>query len=155
MYTGMVGTAVVTAAPAGDAPSGVDYTEYRVKTGATQGDWVKGHHRRREPVRVGGHGLGRGLHTVEYRSVDKAGNAEAAKSVAFGIDIPVDRHADGDPDAATATATPVTPKPTPTATPAPPAPKPTPSFMLAKLSKTTVARFAKNGLAFGSPAPPR
>jgi PKD repeat protein len=29
-----------------------------------------------------------GQHTVEYRSVDKAGNAEATKSVQFGIDIP-------------------------------------------------------------------
>ena len=29
-----------------------------------------------------------GQHTVEYRSVDKAGNVEAAKSVAFGIDLP-------------------------------------------------------------------
>jgi PKD repeat protein len=29
-----------------------------------------------------------GQHTVEYRSVDKAGNAEATKSVAFGIDVP-------------------------------------------------------------------
>ena len=73
----------------GDAPSGVDFTEYRVKTGATQGDWVKhGQHRRREPVRVAGHVSAEGQHTVEYRSVDKAGNAEAAKSVAFGIDIP-------------------------------------------------------------------
>ena len=29
-----------------------------------------------------------GQHTVEYRSADKAGNVEAAKSVEFGIDIP-------------------------------------------------------------------
>ena len=29
-----------------------------------------------------------GQHTVEYRSVDKAGNAETAKTVEFGIDIP-------------------------------------------------------------------
>ena len=29
-----------------------------------------------------------GQHTVEFRSVDKAGNVETAKSVAFGIDIP-------------------------------------------------------------------
>ena len=29
-----------------------------------------------------------GQHTVEYRSADKAGNAETAKTVAFGIDIP-------------------------------------------------------------------
>ena len=41
VYKGMVGTLTVTDAPAGDAPSGVDYTEYRVNTGATQGDWTK------------------------------------------------------------------------------------------------------------------
>ena len=29
-----------------------------------------------------------GQHTVEYRSADKAGNVEATKSVAFGIDLP-------------------------------------------------------------------
>ena len=89
IYTGMVGTAVVTAAPAGDAPSGVDYTEYRVKTGATQGDWVK-------TANTGGANpfasqvtiSAEGDHTVEYRSVDKAGNVEATKSVSFGIDIP-------------------------------------------------------------------
>ena len=51
----------VTAAPAGDAPSGVDYTEYRVKTGATQGDWVKtANTGGGEPVRLAGHDLGRG-----------------------------------------------------------------------------------------------
>ena len=89
VYTGMVGTAVVSAAPAGDAPSGVDYTEYRVKTGATQGDWVKatntgGANPFASQVTVSAEGD----HTVEYRSVDKAGNVEATKSVAFGIDIP-------------------------------------------------------------------
>ena len=89
VYKGMVGTVTVTNAPAGDAPSGVDYTEYRVKTGATQGDWVKatntaGTNPFASQVTVSAEGQ----HTVEYRSVDKAGNAEATKSVAFGIDIP-------------------------------------------------------------------
>ncbi len=88
-------------------------------------------------------------YTVEYRSADKAGNVEAAKSVSFTIKAPV---VEPSPTAtATATATPVTPgataTPTPTATPAPPAPKPTPSFTLTKPSKTTVAKFAKRGIA--------
>ena len=106
-----------------------------MKSGDTQGDWVKG-----TSVTVSDEAD----YTVEYRSVDKAGNVEAAKSVAFKIDVPVvEPTVTATP---TATATPVTPKPTPTATPAPPAPKPTPTFMLAKPSKTTVAGFAKNGL---------
>ena len=82
-------------------------------------------------------------YTIEYRSADKAGNVEAAKTVSFTIKAPVVEP--------TPTATPVTPgataTPTPTATPAPPAPKPTPSFTLTKPSKTTVAKFAKSGLA--------
>ena len=64
-----------------DAPTGVDYTEYRVKTGATQGDWVR-------TANTGGASpfasqvtvSAEGQHTVEYRSVDKAGNVEAAKT---------------------------------------------------------------------------
>jgi PKD repeat protein len=85
----MLGTLTVSEAPAGEAPSGVDYTEYRIKTGETQGDWVKatntaGTNPFASQVTVSAEGQ----HTVEYRSVDKAGNAEATKSVAFGIDIP-------------------------------------------------------------------
>ncbi len=88
-WTGMVGTATVSPAAGGDAPSGVDYTEYRVKTGSTQGDWVK-------KANTGGASpfestitvSGDGDHTVEYRSVDKAGNVEATKSIAFSIDTP-------------------------------------------------------------------
>ena len=70
-------------------PSKVDYTEYRVKTGATQGGWVR-------TANTGGANpfasqvtiSAEGDHTVEYRSVDKAGNTEATKTVSFGIDIP-------------------------------------------------------------------
>jgi PKD repeat protein len=88
-WIGMVGTATVTAAPAGEQPSGVDYTEYRVKTGDTQGDWVKSNNTgAANPFASQVTVEAEGQHTVEFRSVDKAGNAETAKSVAFGIDIP-------------------------------------------------------------------
>jgi PKD repeat protein len=91
-WTGMVGTAAVSPASGGDAPSGVDYTEYRVKTGATQGDWVK-------KANTGGASpfdntvtvSEQGDHTVEYRSVDKAGNVEATKSIAFSIATPANQ----------------------------------------------------------------
>ena len=151
-YTGMVGTAAVSAAPAGDAPSGVDYTEYRVKTGATQGDWVKAANTgAANPFASQVTVSAEGDHTVEYRSVDKAGNVEATKSVSFTIQAPVIERSPTATATATATATPVTPgataTPTPTATPAPPAPKPTPWFTLTKPAKTTVAAFSKSGLA--------
>ncbi|MBE2317690.1 PKD domain-containing protein [Solirubrobacter sp. CPCC 204708] len=88
-WIGMVGTATVTAAPAGEQPSGVDYTEYRVKTGETQGDWVRANNTgTANPFASQVTVEAEGQHTVEFRSVDKAGNAETAKSVAFGIDIP-------------------------------------------------------------------
>ena len=79
---GMAGTINVDRRPPRpDAPTGVDFTEYRVKTGATQGDWVR-------TANTGGASpfasqvtiSAEGQHTVEYRSVDKAGNAEAAKT---------------------------------------------------------------------------
>ena len=70
-------------------PSGVDYTEYRVKTGDTQGDWVrKANTGGANPFASTFQITAEGSHTVEYRSVDKAGNAETAKSVAFNIDMP-------------------------------------------------------------------
>jgi len=88
-WSGMTGTATVSAAPSGDAPSGVDYTEYRVKTGATQGDWVKANNTAAaNPFASEVTVSAEGQHTVEFRSVDKAGNIEATKSVAFGVDIP-------------------------------------------------------------------
>ena len=112
----------------------MDYTEYRVNGGA----WTKG-----TSVTVSA----LGAHTVEFRSADKAGNVETAKSVAFSIkEKTVDAAADGysrrpTPNTPAATPTPVTPVPTAT-----PAPKPKPSFKLAKPAKTTVAKFAKSGL---------
>jgi len=88
-WDGMAGTITVEPAEVADLPSGVDFTEYRVKTGDAQGDWV----------RVNNTGSAspfesqvtideEGQHTVEYRSVDKAGNVEETKSVSFGIDFP-------------------------------------------------------------------
>ncbi len=85
-WVGMVGTATVTAAPAGETPSGVDFTEYRVKTGATQGDWVKASNTAAaNPFASEVTVSAEGDHTVEFRSVDKAGNVEATKSVGFSI----------------------------------------------------------------------
>ena len=88
-WAGMVGTAVVAAGQSTNPASGVDFTEYRVKTGDVQGDWVK-------KTNTGGASpfastfqiTAEGSHVVEYRSVDKAGNAETAKSIAFSIDLP-------------------------------------------------------------------
>ena len=119
-HPNMTGTAVVSPGTS----SGVDYTESRVDGGA----WGKG-----TSLTVSAPGS----HTVEFRSADKAGNVETAKSVGFSIQPPV------------------TPLPTvqPTATPAPPAATPTPgpslvpSFKLATPAKTTVAKFAKRGMA--------
>ena len=85
----MVGTANVTGtAPAAPAVSGVDFTEYRVNGGA----WTKGN-----SVTVSA----LGAQTVDYRSADKAGNVETAKSVAFTIKektVTPDRHPDCDPE---------------------------------------------------------
>ena len=75
--------------PDDNPPSGVDYTEYRVKTGDAQGDWVrKANTGGANPFASTFQITAEGSHTVEYRSVDKAGNAETAKSVAFSIDMP-------------------------------------------------------------------
>ena len=103
----------------------MDYTESRVDGGA----WGKG-----TSVTVSAPGA----HTVEYRSADKAGNVETAKSVGFSIEQAVTPLPTVQP-----TVTPGPPLATPTATPAP---GPTPSFKLATPAKTTVAKFAKRGL---------
>jgi len=82
-----------------------------------------------------------GAQKIDYRSADKAGNVETAKSVAFTIKEktvpPV--------ETVTPTPTPNTPVPTPVPT-VTPAPKPKPSFKIATPAKTTVAKFAKSGL---------
>jgi PKD repeat protein len=88
-WSGMVGTGVVVPGQTTNPPSGVDYTEYRVKTGDVQGDWVrKTNDGGANPFASTFQISAEGEHTVEYRSVDEAGNAETAKSVAFDIDLP-------------------------------------------------------------------
>ncbi|MBE2317691.1 PKD domain-containing protein [Solirubrobacter sp. CPCC 204708] len=80
-WTGMVGTATVGAG----AGSGVDFTEYRVNGGA----WTRAANTAgASPFASQALVSAEGEHTVEFRSGDKAGNLEAAKSIAFGIDVP-------------------------------------------------------------------
>ncbi|GAA1002663.1 hypothetical protein Aple_001190 [Acrocarpospora pleiomorpha] len=69
------GAILVTLSAADDAQgSGVDRTEYQVDGGA----WT----RYAEPVVI----TGDGPHTLAYRSTDKAGNVEAAKTLAVKVD---------------------------------------------------------------------
>ena len=85
-WEGMVGT--ITAAPAGGSTpgSGVDSTEYRVNTGGATGEWVRRTNTGgTEPFITSLNVSAAGSHVIEYRSADKAGNAEAIKSVAFSI----------------------------------------------------------------------
>ena len=84
------------AADDGECVSGVDKTEYRVGSGALQAYTA--------PIAI----MADGTHTIEYRSTDKAGNAETAKSVAVKLDaaapvtthsVAADGHRAGDADA--------------------------------------------------------
>jgi regulation of enolase protein 1 (concanavalin A-like superfamily)/plastocyanin len=85
-WSGMVGTIDVTdTGGPGPVPevSGVDYTEYQVDGGA----WVRSDNDADEDPFVTEFSVsGEGDHTVQYRSVDGAGNEEAAKSVSFAIE---------------------------------------------------------------------
>ena len=79
-WDGMVGHGHRRGRAAGETPSGVDFSENRVKTGAVQGDWVQmmntaGARPFASEVTVGA----QGEHTVELRSTDEAGNVEATK----------------------------------------------------------------------------
>jgi plastocyanin len=87
-WQGMVGTA--TAEPASSVPgSGVDYTEYRVTLNGTAGEWVRNTNANNaDPFATTVALSTEGTYTVEYRSVDKAGNQEAVKSVGFSIETP-------------------------------------------------------------------
>jgi plastocyanin len=89
-WEGMVGKVTVTAGGGATTPgSGVDYTEYRVNTGAATGEWVrKDNTSSASPFVTTLNVAAAGSHVVEYRSKDKAGNTEATKSVAFSIQAP-------------------------------------------------------------------
>jgi hypothetical protein len=86
----MVGTAVAAAAPSVPG-SGVDSTEYRVTMNGTAGEWIRTTNATgADPFTTTVAISTEGTYTVEYRSVDKAGNQEAAKSVGFSIAVPDD-----------------------------------------------------------------
>ncbi len=89
-WQGMVGTVTVAQGGGGETPgSGVDYTEYRVNTGAATGEWVrKDNTSSASPFVTTLQVTAAGSHVVEFRSKDKAGNTEATKSVAFSIAAP-------------------------------------------------------------------
>ncbi len=142
-WTGMVGTANVTgSAPAGAGDRPASTTPSTASTAAPG--------RRATRVTVSAVGPT----PVDYRSADKAGNVETAKSVAFSIKAKAPRSR---PRRRPRRRRPRRPTATPTATPHPrhadgpagaavsPAPV-KPSVKLAKPSKTTVAKFAKSGL---------
>jgi plastocyanin len=92
-WQGMVGTVQVS--QGGSTPgSGVDFTEYRIDGGAfTRNTNSAG----ADPFTTAFTVAAEGSHTIEYRSTDKAGHAEALKSVSFAIAQP-DTEASADTD---------------------------------------------------------
>jgi plastocyanin len=89
-WQGMVGTAVAADAPSVPG-SGVDYTEYRVTMNGSAGEWVRNANTTAaDPFTTAVLISSEGAYTVEYRSVDEAGNQEAVKSVGFSIAVPDD-----------------------------------------------------------------
>jgi plastocyanin len=96
-WQGMVGSVQVSAG--GSTPgSGVDFTEYRINTGGQTGAWVRSNNSAgADPFPTAFTVTAEGSHTVEYRSTDKAGNAEAVKSVSFAI-VPPDTETSVDSD---------------------------------------------------------
>ena len=91
-WTGMVTTADVEAGGP-TAGSGVDYTEYRVTTNTVPGEWVRSQNNgAANPFTTAFTVSTPGSHTIEYRSVDEAGNDEATKTVSFMIAAPGGEH---------------------------------------------------------------
>jgi len=87
-WEGMV-TKVTVEAGAPAPGSGVDYTEYRVTTNGTAGEWQRNTNTASaDPFTSSATVSAVGSHTVEYRSADKAGNTETVKSVSFNIAEP-------------------------------------------------------------------
>ncbi|MGH9013112.1 MAG: ThuA domain-containing protein, partial [Acidimicrobiia bacterium] len=84
-YDGPV-TATLSATDPGEDASGVGFTEYRVNSDGATGEWVRSENTAGEdPFETSFTVSEEGEHTVEYRSTDAAGNAEAVRSVAFSI----------------------------------------------------------------------
>ena len=112
--------------------SGVDYTEYRVDGG----DWVRSDNDAdADPFVTTFSVSGNGDHTVEYRSVDGAGNVEADKSVGFRI-----QPTQQSPPSGGGTTQP------PVGGDAPPAPDTEPFVGLSRPPRTSLAQFRKRGL---------
>ena len=85
-WSGMVGTANVSAGGGGGSASGVAYTEYRVDSDSPD-DWVRVENDGGDDPFVTDFTVEDvGQHVVEYRSADAAGNVEETKSVEFTID---------------------------------------------------------------------
>jgi plastocyanin len=129
-WTGMVGTIDVTDSgepgPV-EAVTGVDRTEYRVDGGA----WVTSANAANVDPFVTTFSVGgNGDHTVEYRSVDGAGNMEAPKSVSFRIQSTQQSSGGGTQSGGGAT----------------PAPDTEPFVGLSRPPKTSLAQFRKRGL---------
>jgi PKD repeat protein len=69
------------------AAGGAAFTEYRVNTDGAQGEWVRVDNTAgADPFETAFTVAAEGDHVVEYRSTSAAGQAEAAKSVAFTIE---------------------------------------------------------------------
>jgi len=71
----------------GSDPSGVERTKYRVSTDGEAGDWtISENADDADPFETSFTVSDEGVHVVEYRSIDNAGNEEDVRSVDFEID---------------------------------------------------------------------
>jgi hypothetical protein len=77
------------AADSGQIMAGVDYIEHRVTLNGAQGDWVRTTNvGTGNPFKGGGTFSEHGNYVIEYRAVDRGGNAAETKSVAFTVFSP-------------------------------------------------------------------
>jgi len=84
LHPGMDGLIDVDPAPA--PASGVDYVEYRVITGLDATEWTRLHNSDDDEPFVASVVISdEGEHTVEFRSVDRAGNRELSRSLQFTV----------------------------------------------------------------------
>jgi hypothetical protein len=78
-----------------DPVSGINYIEHRVITNGAPSDWVRTNNPGiANPFSSSVTVTAKGVHTVEYRTVDRAGNTQASKSVSFVIYTPTNVDAD-------------------------------------------------------------